>query len=299
MLHPGSHGTTNLFPMRRILQHLLNRSLPGLCFLMTLSGIGAATESSAQGNLLITPRRVVFDGSSRIKELNLANIGSDSARFIISVMEIRMKPDGSFERIAEPDSGQRFASPYLRIYPRSVSIAPGESQMVKVQLLNTQGLDSGEYRSHIYVRAAPSDKPAAAEASDNSEIAVKLTAIFGISIPAIVRVGASDADVRLSDAAVLNADPQKPRLAVTLQRGGRMSSYGDLSVSCVSAKGRETQVGLVRGIAVYTPNTSRRFEMDLDMSKVGDASDSKLLVRYSTQKDDRNKDTAEISLKLP
>lgn len=285
--------------MRNLFQRFLNRPRAGLCLLIILSGLGIATDSAAQGNLLITPRRVVFDGSSRIKELNLANIGTDSARFIISVMEIRMKPDGSFERIAEPDSGQRFASPHLRIYPRSVSVAPGESQMVKVQLLNTQGLDSGEYRSHIYVRAAPADKVAGAEATDDNDISVKLTAIFGISIPAIVRIGGSDADISFSDATIINGDLQKPRLAVTMQRGGKMSSYGDLTVSCVSPKGKETQVGLVRGIAVYTPNTLRRFEMDLDMSKVGDAKDSRLLVRYNSQKDDRNKDTAEISLKLP
>jgi len=265
-----------------------------------LSGPGVPTKASAQGNLLVTPRRVVFDGGSRIRELNLANIGTDTARFLISMMEIRMNPDGSFDRIADPEAGQHFASPYLRIYPRSVSIAPGESQMVKVQLLKTEGLDSGEFRSHIYIRAAPAEKPvAAADASDENDIAVRLTAVFGISIPAIVRVGSNDADVTLSDAVVSATDPQKPRLALTMQRGGKMSSYGDLTVSCVTAKGKETQVGIVRGIAVYTPNRSRRFEMDLDMRNVPDAKDSKLLVRYNTQKEDRYRDTAEISLKLP
>lgn len=285
--------------MRTVFQCLLNRPFAGLCLLIMLSGIGITHNASAQGNLLITPRRVVFDGSSRIRELNLANIGTDSARFLISVMEIRMKPDGSFDRVAEPDSGQRFASPYLRIYPRSVSIAPGESQMVKVQLLNTQGLDSGEYRSHIYVRAAPAEKaPAASAETDQNDIAVKLTAVFGISIPAIFRIGANDVDVTLGDAVVTGSDSQKPRLALTLARGGRMSSYGDLTVSCVSSRGKEIQVGIVRGIAVYTPNRARRFEMELDMSKVPDTKDARLLVRYNTQQEDRYQDSAEISLNL-
>ena len=35
----------------------------------------------AQGNLLITPRRVVFEGTKRSMDLNLANTGQDSATY--------------------------------------------------------------------------------------------------------------------------------------------------------------------------------------------------------------------------
>ncbi len=128
-----------------------------ICFLLALQFMGGQVR--AQGNLLVTPRRIVFDGSGRIRELNLANIGQDTARFLISLMEIRMKEDGSFEQITVPDSGQQFASSHLRLYPRSVSIPPGESQMVKVQLTKTDELTAGEYRSHVYVRAVPVQAP--------------------------------------------------------------------------------------------------------------------------------------------
>lgn len=60
--------------------------------------------SNAQGDLLITPRRVVFDGSTRSIDLNLANTGKDTATFSISLVQIRMTEEGSFETITDRKS---------------------------------------------------------------------------------------------------------------------------------------------------------------------------------------------------
>ena len=113
----------------------------------------------AQGNLLVAPRRLIFDGSKKYQEINLANVGTDTATYMISVMDIRMKEDGSFEQITEPDSGQNFAGKYLRFYPRKVILAPNESQVIKIQLVKTNELSTGEYRSHLYFRSEPNVRP--------------------------------------------------------------------------------------------------------------------------------------------
>jgi P pilus assembly chaperone PapD len=86
--------------------------------------------SMAQGDLLITPRRVVFEGSKRSMDLNLANIGKDTATYAISLM----KEDGGFETITDPDPGQRFADRFIRFFPRSVTLGPNEAQAVKIKL---------------------------------------------------------------------------------------------------------------------------------------------------------------------
>src|SRR4051794_39184135 len=93
------------------------------------------SEANAQGNLLITPRRVLFEGNKRSEELNLANVGQDTATYVISFIQIRMKEDGSFENITVPDSGQNFADKNLRFFPRTVKLGPNEAQTLKVQLL--------------------------------------------------------------------------------------------------------------------------------------------------------------------
>jgi len=72
-----------------------------------------AETVAAQGDLLLMPRRVIFEGAKRYEELNLANTGKDTARYVVSLMHVRMKEDGSFEEIAEPGPGENFADKYI------------------------------------------------------------------------------------------------------------------------------------------------------------------------------------------
>jgi hypothetical protein len=255
--------------------------------------------SAAQGNLLVTPRRLVFETGPRVRELNLANIGQDTARYAVSMMEIRMKEDGSFEQITTPDSGQRFASGNLRIYPRSVVIPPGGSQVVKVQLVKTDALSEGEYRSHIYIRSLPMQRPLGdSAASSGNDISVKLTAIFGISIPAIVRLGENNTKVSISSPSFVMMDEKTPKLSLTLLRTGNMSSYGNITVDCIDSTGKTTQVGIIKGIAVYTPNTLRHVQMDLDNTHKVDYRNCQLRIRYSTDKDASPEDFSEAVIAL-
>ena len=67
----------------------------GLLFMTIL----LSQEVQAQGDLLITPRRVVFEGAKRSQELILSNMGKDTAKYNVSIMQFRMKEDGSFQEI--------------------------------------------------------------------------------------------------------------------------------------------------------------------------------------------------------
>ncbi|UPK72683.1 molecular chaperone [Chitinophaga filiformis] len=240
---------------------------------------------SAQGNLLITPMRVVFEGPKKVQELNLANTGRDTARYLISLIEIRMNSNGSFERISEPDSGQLFASKFLRIFPRSVTLAPGEAQLVKVQLSRTAQLQEGEYRSHIYFRAvadirAQGDPP---KSRDSTTISVVLTPVFGISIPVIIRTGVPAVNVSLTDISLETKENVPPHLSMVLRRSGNHSAYGDINIDHVSEKGKVTTVGTVKGLAVYTPNLFRQFNMELEKKPGINYHHGKLRITYTAQ----------------
>ena len=121
----------------------------------TILSIFDCPSASAQGNLLITPRRVVFDGTRRVMELNLANTGIDTARYSISLLHYRMNENGTFTEITEPDPGQNFADKNIRFFPRSVTLGPNEAQSIRMQVVNQDKLSPGEYRSHVYFRSIP------------------------------------------------------------------------------------------------------------------------------------------------
>lgn len=255
----------------------------------------------AQGNLLITPKRVVFEGNKRSMDLNLANIGDDTATYAISLIQIRMTEEGGFETITEPDEGQMFASPYIRYFPRTVTLGPNEAQTVKLQVVRTGSLAPGEYRSHIYFRAVPKEKPLGEEEEvvpDPSSISVKLIPIFGITIPAIIRMGQPTVNVTITDPELKFENDTMPRLSIVFNRSGNYSAYGDLAVDHVSEQGNVTRVGIANGVAVYTPNVRRKFEFNLINTTGLDLKSGKLMITFSAPSDVRPEKYAEAELVL-
>jgi P pilus assembly chaperone PapD len=255
----------------------------------------------AQGDLLVTPKRVVFEGNKRSMDLNLANVGKDTATYAISLVQIRMTEEGGFETITEPDKGQMFASPYLRFFPRSVTLGPDEAQTVKIQVVKSGSLAPGEYRSHVYFRAVPGEKPLGEEEvkqQDPTSISVKLVPIFGITIPVIIRVGQPSVNVSLSDLGIRFENDTVPKLKFTFNRSGNYSVYGDIAVDHLSPAGTVTRVGIANGVAIYTPNTKRSFEFSLFGDKGVDYGSGKLLITYSAPSDMKLEKYAEAEFVL-
>jgi len=66
----------------------------------------------------------------------------------------------------------------------------------------------------------------------------------------------------------------------------------------VSPQAKVTPVGTVRVIAVYTPNSVRRFQMDLDKKAKVDFKSGSLKLTYSSQSDAKPEKYSEAELKL-
>jgi len=243
---------------------LFLRKKPLHSFLLLLSTTLICLSSLAQGDVQIYPKRILFDGSKRAQELSIANSGKDTARYTISVIQIRMKEDGSFETIDSPDEGQSFADKNFRFFPRTVVLAPNEAQTVKIQLLKFNELAAGEYRSHLYFRAEAEKKPLGQDSIiKNSSISVRIVPTYGISIPVIIRSGESSTEISVSQVRFAWEKDTIPVLNFDLNRNGNMSVYGDISVDYLSPEGKEIRVGSVKGMSVYTPNTVRHFHLPL------------------------------------
>jgi len=243
-------------------------------------------DTFAQGGLLITPRRVIFNGKKNTINVNLANSGQDTSTYLISFVQYRMRADGGFDQITEPDSGQYFADKYIRLYPRKVTLPPGTNQVVKLQLRGYKKLKDGEYRSHLIFKLK-NDLTALGmedENKDTTTISIRLVPVFGISIPAIIRKGKSTTQVSLSDIAVNMVNDTTPSLNITFNRTGNFSVYGDITVDYISPDLEEpVQVGVVRGLAVYTPNKLRHFTLTLDNNY--NYNKGKLRVVYKSKSD--------------
>jgi hypothetical protein len=252
----------------------------------------------AQGDLMIFPKRIAFNGiQNRVQNINLSNVGKDTATYKLSYSEIKMDQDGKFISIEEPEPGQRFASPYLRFYPRIITLAPNESQTVKIQLIKTNELQQGEYRSHLYFRAVPKIKILEKEdpAHKPEGLSISITPVFGISIANIITVGEASTAVALSNLAVQQSE-EGIALSLDFNRTGNMSCYGDIQVNHISAAGITTSAAIVKGFAVYMPGNLRRIKIKLSTDQKTNYTKGQLQVIYSPQ--DKGTKYAEATLLL-
>ena len=238
----------------------------------------------AQGDLMVFPKRIVFDGiQSRVQNVNLSNTGKDTTTYRLSYSQIKMDEDGKFNTIEEPEVNQNFASPYLRYYPRTITLAPNESQVVKIQLIKTSELKEGEYRSHLYFRGVPKTKlleneTTATDTLKPKSLDIQLTPVYGISIANIITIGPANTVVTLSNLALLASQD----LYLDINRKGNQSAYGELNVNYISPEGISTNVGLIKGFAIYTPGNLRKTKIKLNTIPNIDFSKGKLQVIYFT-----------------
>jgi hypothetical protein len=248
---------------------------------------GLAQKISAQGDLLVSPVRVVFEGNNQKEEISLVNTGNDSAIYSVSLLHYNMTEDGNFEMVEKPDEGQMFADSYLRIFPRRVSLAPRESQVVRVQFRRRSDMMSGEYRSHLYFRAEKDNKPLGQNLTpkDPQLMSVQITPVFGISIPVIIRTGDVHVVSSLSSMKIEVQQDTIVNLKLTINRTGNISVYGDILAEYVPSSGKPVEIGDVRGVAVYTSTNKRNFSIRLKNLKGVNLTTGKLRVTYTSPRD--------------
>lgn len=236
-----------------------------------------------QGNLLVTPIRVIFDAGKTHQDLNVSNIGQDTAVYLISFLHYRMNEDGSFTELAKKDSSIVYADDYLRIFPRRVVLAPKESQTIRLQFRKPADMKSGELRSHLYFRAEKKELALGLKnpKNDSTKMAISITPIFGISIPVIVRTGSPSLKVELSDVAVSHINDSVAQLKLSIRREGEMSAYGNLKVVFKPNSGKSVDVGIANGIGVYTELKKRNFTLLLQLKNGLKLTNGKLIVSFT------------------
>lgn len=239
-----------------------------ILFILLIFISGVSVQSFAQGDLLITPKRVVFEDNKQKEGLNLVNTGKDTATYSISFLQYTMKEDGTFLTVEKPDSGQLFADPYLRIFPRQVTLAPGEPQVIMLQCRRKTDMRAGEYRSHLYFRAEKNNKPLGMKNSvkDTTLLSVQLIPVFGLSIPIIIRSGEVHVSTALSDIKLETGQDAAQILNLTINRTGNISVYGNLTIHYFPVHGNSIKIGKLKGVGVYTNINKRNITIPLTIS---------------------------------
>ena len=273
----------------------------------SLAAVLAWLPLPALAELMLYPTRVVFTKNQRAAQVELINNSADAATYRISVVNRRMSEAGDFLNVTEAGPGEQFADAMLTWSPRQITLQPGTAQVVRLMVRKSDALPEGEYRSHLHfeklARAADQGTSVAPDPKGDARIGVVLKTLVGASIPVIVRHGATDAAVALSQLALVpheGASGGKGQvLAFAIERAGNSSVYGDVSVSFTPRGAAELQLAKASGVAVYTPNSLRRAALALELPPGVALANGQLRLVYRERPESGAKLLAEAVLALP
>lgn len=200
------------------------------------------------GDLLVAPTRIVLDGR-RGAEIVLNNIGDEPATYRVSIEFRRMTENGDLVDVATPTDADKTAEDMIIYTPRKVSLAPHEPQAIRIAARPPQGLADGEYRVHLLFRAIPPATPIVQAPTEAPKgVQFKLTPVYGVTIPVIVRLGNLTATAGIANVHLEKKDAV-PAVGLDLTRQGTRSVYGEVRVL---KAGLKDPIADQKGVAVYT-----------------------------------------------
>ncbi|QNM82114.1 molecular chaperone [Sphingomonas sabuli] len=253
----------------------------------------AAPADAGVGDLLVAPTRLVLNGG-RSAEVILNNIGDEPATYRVSAEFRRMTPEGLLEEVTVPGAAEKAAEEMIVYSPRRVTLAPREPQSIRIAARPPKGLPDGEYRIHLLFRAIPPATPVAAPTGEPPKgLSFKLTPVYGVTIPVIVRLGNLDVKAAISDVHVDQHDG-KPAVALQLHRTGTRSTFGEVRVVKAGVK---EPLASGRAIAVYTELNERQVRIPVNEDYKG-ALSGPVTVQYLETYDDGAKVIAETQATL-
>jgi hypothetical protein len=251
--------------------------IKSILFFVFFISIGLNTKSLAQGTIMINPKRVVFKTTELKHSIVVTNTGDAEAQYVVSFTQQFMNEDGSFTTIKEPAPNQRFADRHLRIYPRQVILKPGESQLVIIQRRRSRNMKTGEYRSHLTFKTAPSDAPLTTKETIKSSLGftTQINTEYGMSIPIILHSGEVAVSTHINDIQLKNR-----LLTFSLNRKGNISTYGNFLIQYIPEQGEPITIKKLVGIAVYTTIKKRIMTFNLNKTPDIDLKKGRLKIIY-------------------
>lgn len=236
--------------------------------------LAAPSANAGVGDLLVAPTRLILNGG-RGGEIILKNVGDQPATYRVSAELRRMTPSGTLEEVAAPTDEEKTAQNMIMFAPRKIILPPGQPQSVRITARAPAGLADGEYRVHLMFRAVP-EPTAVGSTAPVDGIAFKLTPIYGVTIPVIVRYGNLEATAGISNVALGDRQGQKA-LLLDLTRTGNRSTYGEIQVIGVNAK---DPIARLKGVAIYKEIATRHLALPLDAAALAAAKAGPVKVRY-------------------
>jgi len=232
---------------------------PILLLLAIISLVPSLVQAGAV--LFIYPTLVMFEGNQRSGTITLSNRGDQTGTFEMSWTDMTMLPSGGLVKY-DGEAPWSLQS-HVRFSPRRVTLAPLETQVIRIALRRGQDIPEGEYYSHFRVLTLRSEDPTAAEA-DPEELtgaAITIEARSAVAVPIIWRNSQATPDASIESVQI---DRDANKLNVDVMRLGLLSVRGFLHVVETAADGTRSSLAEPVPLVIYPSLDARTMTIELN-----------------------------------
>jgi len=155
----------------------------------------------AYSNISVYPYAVDFDASSkkRVVAINVTNPTDEKKTYRISVIDMKQKPDGSFEEIPADQRPESSAAPYITFSPKQFTLDGKDMQVVNISRKPLLNAPDGEYTSHLKIQEVDTPAPAA-ETEQQKQISVEIKFKYDMTIPIYIKKGKTEGIAQIKSA---------------------------------------------------------------------------------------------------
>ncbi len=229
--------------------------------------------------LFIHPTLVMFEGNERSATITLSNRGDQTGTFEMSWTDMTMTPNGGLVKHEGPAPWS--LQSYVRYSPRRVTLAPLESQVIRIAVRRGLDVPEGEYYSHFRVLTLNSEDPSAAEEGSSEQVAaaVVIEARSAVAIPIVWRNSRDNSSASIESVRI---DRDTNQLSVDVMRHGQVSVRGFLHVFETAANGARSSLAAPVPLVIYPNLDARTMTIELNDGVMASSLKSGTEVFYST-----------------
>lgn len=232
----------------------------------------------AQG-VLFSEYRLLLDGRE-IKTLQACNPTDDEQNYMLMVTNKSMDENGKVTEINDTILPAFSLKKNIRVYPKTIKLAPRECQEVQVQVRGGDKLDDGEYRSYLQFVPQTINDTNSESGGDDEDF--KMNIVFRVSpaLPLIFRKNTELKSVTIDSVSIVRRDDFSYYLKFIINKNGNQSIYGNIMVEHILPDSTDI-VGEVKGQAVYAEMNKRNIKVAIINDQLNEVKGSEVSFKIS------------------
>lgn len=254
-------------------------------FLLLIALVAVSTLQAQLQGVLFSEYRMILNNNN-IASLQLNNPTQETRTYSLSFVDKKFDKDGVIINIPDSVKAEYSLKPYLRVFPRTITLNPGESQEIQIQLKAPASVPDGEYRSYLHF--LPLEKSTPSDSIKVSGVQLDIKFRIGAALPLFYRKNTVLTQVDIDNVNLTKRD-SITMLNFDINREGTRSTYGYIVVSGMS-QGKPLVVMETPGNALYSEQSSRKVEMPISLERIDRTPDGKVLltITYYNSEDKTN-----------